>query len=170
MLANSKKGSGVTSFDADRHARERKWIAYLVAVIFGGAVIGLLSCGGLLAMLGTQSGESAPDDAERWFKIVVDDDPSPFTGIQHYTDQGIDYSHHFRFQFSDVEDLTSIVNRHGLGLAPRGEPMQLEGLPSWYDPCGVPSEALRFDRGGAEPILLIVDPSAKVAFFEMSHL
>ncbi|KLU06769.1 hypothetical protein RISK_001083 [Rhodopirellula islandica] len=157
-------------FNRDRIDRERQWVGYCIAAIFGGAAVGLLACGGLWVMLAMESGESAPDEAERWFKTVVDSDPSPFTGIQHYTQQGIDFSHFFRFRFSDFEDLTPIVKSHGLSLTQRDEPMRLEGIPSWYDSSGIPADALRFGRGGAEPILLIVDPSSRVAYFELAHL
>lgn len=156
--------------DRDRLDRKRKWIGCIIAALFGGGVITLLACGGLLVTLGTESGESTPHDAEQWFKTVVQDDPSPFTDIQHCTDQGIDFSHHFRFRFSDVEDLTPIIKLHGLILTQRDGSMRLENLPEWYDPLGVPADALRFGRSGTEPILLIADPNARIAYLELVHL
>lgn len=156
--------------DQDRCERERKWINYIIATIFGGGVVIPLACGGLLVMLWTGAGESTPHEAKRWFKTVVHEDLSPFTDIQHYTDQGIDFSHHFRFRFANLENLTPIIKHHGLTSTQSIEPMQLDGLPDWYDPYSVPDEAPRFGGGGAEPRLLIVDPNTKIAYFELVHL
>lgn len=156
--------------DQDRLERESKWISYILAAVFGVGAIVLITCGGLFFMLATESGESTPSEAQRWFETVVQDDPSSFTDIQHYTDQGIDFSHHFRFRFTDVDDLTPIINHHGLTPTQNVAPMHLEDLPLWYNPTGVPANAPRFACGGPEPILMIVDPDAGIAYFELVHL
>lgn len=158
--------------EQDQRDRERKWISYIIATVFGGVAFVLLACVaaiGLFVMLAAESGESRPNEAERWFKTVVHDDTSSFGEIQHYTDQGIDFSHHFKFEFEDIDDLLSIVHKHNL-TPTDAEPMYLEHLPSWYDPYRVPANAVRFGCGGPEPALLIVDPSAKIAYFELIHL
>ncbi len=160
--------------DAEQDLRnhERIWISIIIATIFGGGAVLLLACVGLFGlfvMLAAESRESKPDEAERWFKTVVQDDVSAFSEIQHYADQGIDYSHHFKFAFEDIDDLSSIIRKYDL-IPTHAEPMRLEYLPSWYDPYLVPADAPRFGCDGAEPVLLIVDPSAKIAYFELAHL
>ena len=156
--------------EQERVDRERKWVNYFIAAVFGGGTIALLVCGGLFVVLARESGESSPQESERWFKTVVQFEPSLFTDIQHYTDQGIDVSHHFRFRFTDAEDLAPIIKHHELAPTQSGEPTPLEGLPDWYDPHAAPIDAPKFGCSGAEPILLIVDPDAKIAYFELVHL
>lgn len=80
----------------------------------------------------------------------------------------IDFSHHFRSRFADVDDLTFIIKHHGL-TPTHGGSMHLQGLPHWYNPRGVPGDAPRFGCSGAEPILLTIDPTAKIAYFELVH-
>jgi hypothetical protein len=60
-------------------------------------------CAALVAGCGT--GESTDEQAVKWFRTVVGVDPSAFSDIQHYTDQGIDFSHHFRFRYQREDDL-----------------------------------------------------------------
>lgn len=156
--------------DEDRIENERKAIGCIVVVIICGGAVSLLVCGGLLVALAMESGESSPQEARTWFKTVVNADPSSFTNIQHYTDQGIDFSHHFRFVFSNVDELRPIIENHGLTEAPNTRPMHIDHLPDWYDPFNFSADALRYGCGGNEPILLIVDPDAKIAYFEMVHL
>jgi hypothetical protein len=156
--------------EEDQIECEHKAIGCVIATLLGGGAISVLACGGLLVALAMESGESSPQEAREWFKTVVNAAPSSFTDIQHYTDQGIDFSHHFRFVFADVDELRPIIEYHGLTEAPNTLPMHMDHLPDWYDPFNVPADALRYGCDGYEPILLIVDTDAKIAYFEMVHL
>ena len=100
---------------------------------------------------------------------MVQNEASSFGNIQHFTDQGIDFSHHFKFEFTEIGDLLSIIRRHDL-TPTRVEPTRMGHLPSWYDPYGVPPDAPKFGHGGSEPVLLTVDPTAKIAYCELVHL
>lgn len=149
---------------------DHTWIKYCLAAIICVSVVSVLVCGGLVFKLASESGESTPIESERWFERVIQANPSAFTDIKHYTLQGIDYSHHFRFQFSNMDDLSSIIKHHGLSPAPNGEAIQKPAFPSWYDPLDVSPNSRMFARGGTEPVLLIVDPDQGLAYFEFVHL
>ena len=156
--------------DEEQIERERKAIGFLIATFFGGGAITLLVCGGILVALALETGESSPDEAKRWFQTVVAADPSAFSDIRHFTDQGIDFSHHFRFRFSDIDDVAVLAQQHGLTLDPSAGLLDLPQLPAWYDPESVTAGAQRYSIGGSEPLILIVDPERKIAYFEMVHL
>ena len=138
--------------------------------MFGGGAISLLVCGGIIVALAVESGESSPVEAKRWFKTVVQADPSTFTEILHYTDQGIDFSHLFRFRFSDIDDVAAIVQQHGLAPNPNAGLLDMQQLPDWYDLDSVTAGAQRYSIGGSEPLVLIVDLERKIAYFELVHL
>ncbi|WP_158231103.1 hypothetical protein [Rhodopirellula bahusiensis] len=133
------------------------------------AAIAILASGGLFFLL-SRPGESSPQEAQNWFETIVHEDASAFNDIQHYTDQGIDFSHHFRFRFNAIDDLTVLIKKHDLTRNPNAEPIQTFGLPPWYTPSEVPEDAPKFERHGSEPILLFIDPAKNVAYFEFLHL
>ncbi|WP_430454024.1 hypothetical protein [Rhodopirellula europaea] len=123
----------------------------------------------IAAAVYTQSGESSPMEARNWFEVVVHDDSSPFSEIQHYTVQGIDFSHHFRFHYAELDDLTPIIEQHELRPNRSGDPIQIHGLPKWYAPPSANMDSATFSRDGSEPILFVVDHAKQIAFFEFIH-
>ena len=97
-------------------------------------------------------------------------DTSGFREIQHYTDQSIDFSHHFHCRFSDFDDIARIVQRHGLSRDTSAGLIVRSHLPDWCAPDSVTTNAQQYATGGSESLVLIVDPNRKIAYFEMVHL
>ena len=150
----------------------QRWtlIGMAITAIMGVSAVLILTCGSAFVLLFSASGESSPSRAKEWFRTVVGVDPDRFSNIQHYTVQGIDFSHHFRFQYSDRKDLDQIIAKHGLVAKQGRSPVNISGLPEWYDPFSVPNDSPRFSRSGNEPILLIIDLTNKIGYFEFVHI
>jgi len=65
---------------------------------------------------------------EEWWRRVIEVDAGNFTDIKHFTIQGIDYSHHFRFAFGDRSDLDAIIRKHRLEMESESRHFQEELL------------------------------------------
>ncbi|MEO0868785.1 MAG: hypothetical protein AAFY17_10120 [Cyanobacteria bacterium J06642_11] len=104
---------------------------------------------------------------DEWWQRVIEVDADNFTDIQHFTIQGIDFSHHFRFAFSDRADLDVIIRQHG--LTPDADPIQffsdpVPNWPEWFEP---PDHAEAYSNGGSDPSIVIwIDDENQLAYFE----
>lgn len=159
----------MTELDQQPIASSNEWIGCSVAVFAGVcSALMLMSCcvAGVL-LLEYETGESSPERSRVWFETVVYHDASLFTEIQHYTEQRFDYfSHHFRFKFSDPQDLEMIIHEHRLTRSPSSSPKSSPGVPAWYDPRSATALVERFGFEGDNNILLTIDRKANVAYFE----
>lgn len=120
----------------------------------------------LLAVLGTLLvWNGCGRSLDSWWQRVVEVDKDRFTSVQHFTLQGIDYSHHFRFGFTEFSDLEPIINKHGLTADPDPMRFSTQSLPSWFDP---PLKSVAFSNGDSDPsIVLWIDAEARIAYFEL---
>ncbi len=163
-----RDGRAVEQEDSER---ARKRIHVFAYAIVGGFFAVLTVCVVVVALLISATGESSPKRARTWFETVVRVKAKPFKNIQHYTDQGIDFSHHFRFEYNDEIDLKPIIVINGLSQTDKSaSTMHLNGLPTWFSPKDVSEASIKFRRDGTEPIVMIVDPQSKTLYYEFVHL
>jgi hypothetical protein len=102
---------------------------------------------------------------EQWWRRVIEVDPDTFTDIKHFTLQGIDYSHHFRFAFTDRSDIDAIIRKHGLTADSNPIRFSSDSLPRWFEP---PEDADAFSNGDQDPSIVIwIDDENRVAYFEL---
>lgn len=122
----------------------------------------------------TQNTAHAP---QVWFSRVVKVSAKNFTEIEHFTVQGIDYSHYFKFKFSDVSDIERIVRSNELVVSPMNRAVELSntsGCPEWYlDSLSLsppPSGIIWVNNGLPSDItIFFVDYDRKVAWLELHH-
>lgn len=112
--------------------------------------------------------------SEEWFNTVIELDASRFANIRHYSVQGIDFSHHFKFTFDDAADIDAIISTHILSRSSRASPLQCSSLPDWYTPSSVRhfpfGRRYTTDAGFPDVYSLFVDDQNRVAYFEHVHL
>ena len=109
-----------------------------------------------------------PRNTHDWFRIVISVDPGEFDAIHHYTAQGIDFSHHFKFVFDEDSDVDAIISANGMNYYGTAVGLDTVSLPEWYDLKSYPTISRRFQtRRGDEVRILFIDDDAKIAFFEM---
>jgi len=102
---------------------------------------------------------------EEWWRRVIEVEADNFTDIKHFTLQGIDFSHHFRFGFDDRSDLDAIIRKHR--LVADGNPIRFlpDTLPHWFEP---PDHADAFSNGDSDPLIVFwIDDVDRVAFFAL---
>ncbi len=113
------------------------------------------------------SGCNIRDDysVEEWWGRVIDVAPDRFSNVRHFTSQGLDYSHHFRFSFTDRTDLDLIVRKHRLTLDTKPKRYGSDSFPHWFDP---PTSADAFSNRDDDPtIVLWIDEGNRTAYFEL---
>lgn len=151
-------------FNTDRF--DRTWATGIKAVFGILLAIPVLLVFGLVGYGISQHRNPTP---EEWFRRIVEVDPGQYTEIQHFMDEGIDVSHHFRFQFRDEADIHSIIRRHQLSRDLLGSPLRNQFQPDWYTPELVPlfpfGAVLSNDSYPDVRYTLFVDYKAKTAFF-----
>ena len=102
---------------------------------------------------------------DEWWRRVIEVDVEEFTDIKHFTLQGIDYSHHFRFSFTARNDLDTIIRQHGLTADPNPAKFLSDSLPHWFEP---PANASAYSNGDSDPSIVIwIDDDNRVAYFEL---
>jgi hypothetical protein len=159
----------MTELDQQPIASSNEWIGCSVAVLAVVCIVLMfMSCvvAGVL-LLECETGDSSPEQSRVWFETVVYHDASLFTEIQHYTQQRFDnVSHHFRFRFSDPQDLEMIIHEHRLTRSPSSSPTSSPGVPALYGPRSATALMERFAFEGDYRILLTIDRKAGVAYFD----
>ena len=102
---------------------------------------------------------------EEWWRRVIEVDSDGFTNIKHFTLQGIDYSHHFRFAFTDRADINPIIRKHGLTAEANPIQFSSDSLPSWFEP---PTNSDAFSNGDSDPTIVVwIDDENRLAYFEL---
>lgn len=118
-----------------------------------------------IAFSGCGSGPLHGYSVDEWWRRVIEVDAESFTDVKHFTLQGIDYSHHFRFTFTDRSDLDAIIRKHGLARDVNPIRFSSDSLPRWFEP---PRQADAFSNGDSDPsIVLWIDDDNRVAYFEL---
>ena len=121
-----------------------------------------------LVIAGLIASYEEPTPAES-FRDIVGQDPARYTGIQHFSDIGIDVSHHFRFEFADAADIDALIVSHRLRPNPSLRPLLNNKQPEWYAPDTVPPSpnGRRYSSDRTiEPVnSLFVDYQEKIAYF-----
>ena len=116
----------------------------------------------------TGCGQFTDYSVEEWWQRVIQVDASNFADIKHFTLQGIDYSHHFRFKFKNRSDLDEIIRKHKLTADARPIQFLSNNIPSWFVP---PENANAYSNGNSDPsIVFWIDDDSQVAYLELVEI
>ncbi|KAA5538665.1 hypothetical protein FYK55_26860 [Roseiconus nitratireducens] len=119
----------------------------------------------MLAFATAGCGPLHRQSVDEWWQSVIEVDADDFTDIQHFTFQGIDYSHHFRFAFTDRSDVDAIIRRHVLKPDPTPSRLSSSSVPHWFHPT---AQLDAFSNGDTDPSIVVwIDEDVSVAYFEL---